>query len=83
MIKKITILQVLFFSISALQAQDFPEAVTLEEAIEFGLENNRNIINATLEVQKAYKENGVLLLLVSLKYPPLQIIKTLLNYPLL
>ena len=56
MIKKITILQVLFFSISALQAQDFPEAVTLEEAIEFGLENNRNIINANLEVQKAYKE---------------------------
>ena len=56
MIKKITILQVLFFSMSALQAQDFPEAVTLEEAIEFGLENNRNIINATLEVQKAYKE---------------------------
>jgi len=39
-----------------MQAQDFPEAVTLEEAIEFGLENNRNIINANLEVQKAYKE---------------------------
>ena len=56
MIKKITILQVLFFSLSALQAQDFPKAVTLEEAIEFGLENNRNIINANLEVQKAYKE---------------------------
>ena len=56
MIKKITILQVLFFSLSALQAQDLPEAVTLEEAIEFGLENNRNIINANLEVQKAYKE---------------------------
>ena len=29
MIKKITILQVLFFSLSALQAQDFPKAVTL------------------------------------------------------
>ena len=56
MIKKITILQVLFFSLSALQAQDFLKAVTLEEAIEFGLENNRNIINANLEVQKAYKE---------------------------
>ena len=56
MIKKITILQVLFFSLSALQAQDLPKAVTLEEAIEFGLENNRNIINANLEVQKAYKE---------------------------
>jgi len=56
MIKKITILQVLFFGLSVMQAQDFPEAVTLEEAIEFGLENNRNIINANLEVQKAYKE---------------------------
>ena len=56
MINKITILQLLFFSLSVLQAQDFPEAVTLEEAIEFGLENNRNIINANLEVQKAYKE---------------------------
>ena len=56
MIKKITILQVLFFGLSVMQAQDFTEAVTLEEAIEFGLENNRNIINANLEVQKAYKE---------------------------
>ena len=56
MIKKINILQLLFFGLSVLQAQDFPEAVTLEEAIEFGLENNRNIINANLEVQKAYKE---------------------------
>ena len=56
MINKITILQLLFFSLSVLQAQNFPEAVTLEEAIEFGLENNRNIINANLEVQKAYKE---------------------------
>ena len=56
MIKKINILQLLFFGLSVLQAQVFPEAVTLEEAIEFGLENNRNIINANLEVQKAYKE---------------------------
>ena len=56
MIKKTNILQLLFFGLSFLQAQDSPEAVTLEEAIEFGLENNRNIINANLEVQKAYKE---------------------------
>jgi len=56
MIKKINILQLLFFGLSVLQAQVFPEAVTLEEAIEFGLENNRNIINANLEIQKAYKE---------------------------
>lgn len=56
MIKKINILQLLFFGLSVLQAQVFPEAITLEEAIEFGLENNRNIINANLEVQKAYKE---------------------------
>ena len=56
MIKKINILQLLFFGLSVLQAQVFTEAVTLEEAIKFGLENNRNIINANLEVQKAYKE---------------------------
>ena len=56
MIKKINILQLLFLGLSVIQAQVFPEAVTLEEAIEFGLENNRNIINANLEVQKAYKE---------------------------
>ena len=56
MIKKINILQLLFFGLSVLHAQVFPETVTLEEAIEFGLENNRNIINANLEVQKAYKE---------------------------
>ena len=56
MIKKINILQLLFLGLSVIQAQVFPEAVTLEEAIEFGLENNRNIINANLEIQKAYKE---------------------------
>jgi len=56
MIKKIKLFQLLFFSLSILHAQDFPETVTLKEAIEFGLENNRNIINANLEVQKAYKE---------------------------
>ena len=56
MIKKTIILQLLFFYLGTLNAQDFPEAVTLEEAIAFGLENNRTIINATLEVQKAYKE---------------------------
>jgi|TARA_B110000285_G_scaffold122898_1_gene138957 outer membrane protein TolC len=56
MIKKTIILQLLFFYLGPLNAQDFPEAVTLEEAIAFGLENNRTIINATLEVQKAYKE---------------------------
>jgi hypothetical protein len=44
MINKITILQVLFFGLSVMQAQDFPEAVTLEEAIEFGLENNQSMI---------------------------------------
>jgi len=32
------------------------ETVSLDEAIIIGINNNRNIIKANLEVQKAYKE---------------------------
>jgi len=38
------------------RGQDLPESLTLEEAITFGLKNNSAIINADLEIQKAYKE---------------------------
>jgi len=37
-------------------AQELPEAVTLDEAVTFGQENNRQILNASREVQRAYKE---------------------------
>ena len=36
--------------------QDLPESLTLNEAIEFGLSNNRSIINADREILKAKKE---------------------------
>ncbi|MGI9540867.1 MAG: TolC family protein, partial [Flavobacteriaceae bacterium] len=54
MIKKVSL--ILYFGFSFLSAQNLPESVSLEEAVAFGLENNRTIINASLEVQKAYKE---------------------------
>ena len=38
------------------QAQEFPESLSLEEAISFGLTNNRSIINADREIQKANKQ---------------------------
>ncbi len=45
----------LLFASSYGQAQ-VPEAVTLAQAIDYGLINNRAIVNANREVQKAYKE---------------------------
>ena len=37
-------------------AQTLPDAVSLEEAIAFGEQNNRTVQKASMEVQKAYKE---------------------------
>lgn len=37
-------------------AQELPERVTLDQAVTFGQENNRQILNASREVQRAYKE---------------------------
>ena len=54
MIKKI--ISFLCFGIGIIHAQNLPETVSLEEAVAFGLENNRTILNASFEVQKAYKE---------------------------
>ena len=36
--------------------QNLPESLSLREAIEFGLSNNRSIINADREILKAQKE---------------------------
>lgn len=44
----------LFFN--SIAGQDLPESLTLNEAIEFGLSNNRSIINADREILKAKKE---------------------------
>ena len=54
MIKQIILILCLGFG--TLHAQNLPESVSLEEAVAYGLENNRRVINANLEVQKAYKE---------------------------
>jgi hypothetical protein len=37
-------------------AQELPESLSLEGAINFGLINNRSIINADRDIQKAKKE---------------------------
>lgn len=39
-----------------LQAQDLPDSLTLDEAIAYGLTNNRSIINANRDIQKAKKD---------------------------
>ncbi len=46
----------LFFVASFLTGQSLPETVSLEESIQFGITNNRTIINANKDVQRAYKE---------------------------
>ena len=50
-------LLLLFFTSTLLwgQEQEFPTELTLEEAIQIGLENNRILVNANRDVQKAYK----------------------------
>lgn len=51
----INLLFSLFLSLTFGQNQ-VPEAITLAEAIDYGLANNRSIVNANREVQKAFKE---------------------------
>ena len=46
----------LFFSLSCITAQTLPEEVALNEALRYGQEHNRQILNANREVQRAYKE---------------------------
>lgn len=47
---------ILFFSHSIITAQDPPKNFSVKEAISFALENNAKILNAKLEIDKAYKE---------------------------
>ena len=46
----------LFIYSSSKGQEKVPNAVTLLNAIEYGLKNNRAIINANRDVQKAYKD---------------------------
>ena len=53
---KIKLLLIFWLFYNYIVGQDFPESLTLNEAIEFGLSNNRSIINADREILKAKKE---------------------------
>ena len=53
---KIHLFLFLNFLVGMSQAQDLPESLSLEEAINFGLTNNSSIINADRDVQKAKKD---------------------------
>ena len=46
----------LIFTFTGILGQELPKRLTIEEAVAFGQENNRQILNASREVQKAYKE---------------------------
>lgn len=41
---------------TSMYAQELPQRVTLDQAVAFGQENNRQILNASRDVQRAYKE---------------------------
>ena len=53
---KIHLFLILTLLTGVTQAQELPESLSLEEAIDFGLTHNRSIINADREIQKAKKE---------------------------
>ena len=53
---KIKLLLIFWLFFNSIFGQDLPESLTLNEAIEFGLSNNRSIINADREILKAKKE---------------------------
>ena len=46
----------LIFTFTGILGQELPKRLTIKEAVAFGQENNRQILNASREVQKAYKE---------------------------
>ena len=56
MIYRLFFLWGIILSVQLSSAQNLPDSVSLEEAVAFGIENNRAIINANREVQRAYKE---------------------------
>lgn len=53
---KIKLLLIFWLFFNYIVGQDLPDSLTLNEAIEFGLSNNRSIINADREILKAKKE---------------------------
>ena len=53
---KIKLLLIFSLFFNYIVGQDLPESLSLNEAIEFGLSNNRSIINADREILKAKKE---------------------------
>ena len=56
MIHKIYLITFVLFGIHFPICQTLPELVSLEEALAFGEQNNRNIKKASMEIRKAYKD---------------------------
>ena len=56
MIHKIYLMTFVLFGLHFPTCQTLPELVTLEEALAFGEQNNRNIKKASMEIRKAYKD---------------------------
>ena len=56
MIHKIYLITFVLFGFHFPICQTLPEFVTLEEALAFGEQNNRNIKKASMEIRKAYKD---------------------------
>ena len=56
MIYKIHLMTFLLFGFQFSICQTLPELVSLEEALAFGEQNNRNIKKAGMEIRKAYKD---------------------------
>ena len=47
---------ILFFIVRLISAQEYPQSLSIEEAVSFAIENNSEIKNAKREIDKAYKE---------------------------
>ena len=56
MISKIYLIAFVLFGFQNSISQMLPEVVSLEEALAFGEQNNRNIKKASMEIRKAYKD---------------------------
>lgn len=56
MIHKIYLITFVLFGLHFPICQALPELVSLEEALAFGEQNNRNIKKASMEIRKAYKD---------------------------
>ena len=56
MIDKIYLITFVLFGLHFPICQTLPELVSLEEALAFGEQNNRNIKKASMEIRKAYKD---------------------------